>query len=312
MQVTVIGGAGTIGAATAYTLALDRPTLDVALCDVERDAARGDATDVTHARAHVAHPVGRSSGDRPGAVRAVDPGPGAIEDADVVVVAASGAGTQTGGRMAAIEANRAVVDEVAAWFPEHAPRPVVTVTNPLDRMNYRLFRRVGWERSRFVGYALSETARVADELARRHGTTAERVSCPVVGEHGEHIVPLFSRASVDGDPLDLSAEEREAVTEYARRIPYDVIDWRGARHSSRWVTARGVAALTGRLLDGGLDTPVGLSTPLDGEYGYEGVSLGVPVTLDADGIDAVHEWDLPADERAALDAAYEAVRATPE
>lgn len=310
-EVAVIGGAGTIGAATAYTLATRWPGLDVTLTDVRTDACRGDAIDITHANNHAAHAVGRS--DSPaalGTVESVEPGPGAVDTADVLVVAASGAATQEGGRMAALRENTETMDEVGGWLAEVGERPVVTVTNPMDRMNYRLYRRSGWARERFVGYALSETARVADELARLRGTEPESVYCPVVGEHGEHIVPLYSRATVDGEPANLDAEEREHVTEYARRIPYDIINWRGADTSSRWVTARGVARLALTIADGGVDEPVGLSTPLAGEFGYEKLSLGVPVTLDGDGIAAIHEWELSEEERAALDAAHDSVRET--
>lgn len=310
-EVAVIGGAGTIGAATAYTLATQRPDLDVTLTDVRTDACKGDAIDITHANNHAAHAVGQP--DAPpelGTVRSVEPGPDAVDSADVLVVAASGAATQERDRMAALRENTETIDEVGGWLAEVDERPVVTVTNPMDRMNYRLYRRSGWARERFVGYALSETARVADELARLRDADPASVSCPVVGEHGEHIVPLFSRATVDGEPVDLDAGEREQIADYARQIPYDIINWRGADTSSRWVTARGVAGLALTLVDGGIDEPVGLSTPLDGEFGYESLSLGVPVTLDDDGIAAVHEWTLSDEERAALDDAHDSVRET--
>ncbi len=311
MEVALIGGAGTIGAATAYTLATRRPDLDVTLVDIRADACQGDAIDITHANNHAAHAVGRAGGSRTlGTVRSADPGPGALESADLVVVAASGAGTQEGGRMAALRENIPVMDEVGGWLAEVAERPVVTVTNPMDRMNYRLYRAAGWSRERFVGYALSETARVADELARLRDAEPEDVYCPVIGEHGEHIVPLYSRVTVEGEPVELDAEEREHVTDYARQIPYDIIGWRGADTSSRWVTARGVTELALTILEGGIDEPVGLSTPLAGEFGYEGLSLGVPVTLDGDGIAAIHEWELSNAERAALDDAHDTIRET--
>jgi malate dehydrogenase len=311
MEVAVIGGAGTIGAATAYTLATRRPDLDLTLSDVETDACRGDVTDITHANNHLGHAVGRRDGPaRTGTIRAVDPGPDAVDTADLIVVAASAAATQEGGRMRALRENTATMDEIAGWLADVDERPVVTVTNPMDRMNYRLHRESGWARRRFVGYALSETARVADEVARLRDGRPESVHCPVIGEHGEHIVPLYSRATVDGEPAELDDDDRRQVTEYARQIPYDIIDWRGADTSSRWVTARGVASLATTVLDGGTDDPVGLSTPLDGEFGYEALSIGVPVTLDAGGIAAIHEWDLAPDERDALDAARDAIRET--
>lgn len=132
--------------------------------------------------------------------------------------------------------------------------------------------------------------------------------CPVLGEHGEHVVPVFSRATVGGDPVEFSKPEREDILEYVRDVPYDVLKLRGASDSSRWVTARGIASIVRRLEDGLADAPVCLSTPLSGEYGFEGISLSVPVRLGEDGVASIIEWDLTDEERTALEDAYHAVR----
>jgi malate dehydrogenase len=134
------------------------------------------------------------------------------------------------------------------------------------------------------------------------------VRCPTLGEHGEHLVPAFSRATVDGEPLDLPAEARADLLDYTRAVPYEVIDRRGPEDSSRWVSGRGAALVVASILDGGTDDPVCLSTPLDGEYGVEGVSLSVPVRLTAEGVGEIVEWELAAEERDGLAAAAEAVR----
>lgn len=311
MRVTVVGGGGTIGSTLAYTLAIERPRLDIRLCDVDADAAWGHATDVRHARCHAGGALGRANPPT-GEVGTVAPGPEAVRDADCVVVTASvprpDGGAERGGREAFWPANRDVADEVAGWLRATDPCPVVVVSNPVDRMVWRLHERSGWAGDRFLGYSLSETARIADALARRVDADPAAVDCPVLGEHGEHLVPAFSRATVAGEPVAIDDETREAVLEYARSIPYDVIQRRGRRDSSRWVTGRGAALVVETLLDGGTDDPVCLSTPPDGAYGIDGVAVGVPVRLSEEGVARVVEWDLAADERRALDAAAEAIR----
>lgn len=309
MHVCFVGGGGTVGSTAAYTLATDRPDVDVSLCDLDADAAWGHATDIRHARCHAAHVLG--GGGPTGDVASVEPGPAAVADADCVVVTASVPrqpdGAERGGRDTYWPANRDVADEVAGWLAEVDPRPVLAVTNPLDRVVARLHDRTGWPRHRFVGYSLSETARVADAIARHRDVDPATVDCPVLGEHGEHIVPAFSRATVDGSPVDLSPDTREDVTEYARTVPYDVIQRRGETESSRWVTGRGVAFVVEAILDGGPSEPICLSTPLAGEYGVDGVALGVPVVLSNRGIERIVEWDLAAEEREALATAATAV-----
>ena len=314
--VTVVGGAGTIGTTAAYTLAVTRPDVTVQLCDLEREAAAGHATDLRHARCHAAHALGaddRSGLPAPTAdTTTVEPGADAIRGADCVLVTASvrrpSGSTGRGGRDRFWPANRDVADDVASWFTHADPVPVVAVTNPVDRFLGRLHAESGWPRERFLGYSLSETARMADTIARHVGADPAEVYCPILGEHGEHMVPAFSRATVDGEPLELSAEVREELLDYTKSVPYEIIAQRGAEHSSRWVSARGAALVVSSLLEGGPGDPVCLSTPLDGEYGIEGVSLSVPLTLTEEGMEEILEWELSAEERDGLAAAAEAVR----
>lgn len=311
MRVTVIGGGGTVGSTAAYTLALARPNVDITVCDVNDDAAWGHATDVRHARSHASHPLGQAT-QPTGDVETVAPGPDAVRDADCILVTASvpraDGGAERGGRETYWPANRDVADTIAGWLSEADPCPVVVVTNPVDRMVWRLFEQSGWPRERFLGYSLSETARVADALARRLDADPAGVNCPVLGEHGEHVVVAFSRATVDGEAVGLDADTRDAIREYVRSVPYDVIQCRGPEDSSRWVTGRGAALLVETLLSGGCPEPVCLSTPPAGAYGIEGVSVGVPVRLSGRGVERVVEWPLPERERDALTDAAAAIR----
>ena len=311
--VTVVGGGGTIGSTAAYTLAVSNPDVDIRLCDSEREAAAGHATGVRHARCHAGHALGAAEGTgTTGDVTAVDPGPDAIRGADCALVTASvkrpSGSTGRGGRDRFWPANRDVADDVAAWLADADPVPVVAVTNPIDRFLARLHAESGWPRERFIGYSLSETARMADAIARRVGADPADVDCPMLGEHGEAMVPAFSRATVGGEPLDLSAEERTELLDYTKSVPYEIIAQRGSEHSSRWVSGRGAALVVAAILEGGTDEPVCLSTPLDGEYGIEGVSLSVPVRLTGEGVGEILDWDLSEAEREGLAAAAESVR----
>jgi len=310
-DVAVVGGGGTIGATVAYTLAVSRPSLDVSLVDVDADPAAGHAKDIRHARCHAAHPVGAPPlGGDTGAVRSAAPDSDALAGADCLVVTASAprpAGSaQRGGRAAFFERNRAVMDDVAAHLSGIDPRPTLVVTNPLDRTTRRLWAASGWPREAIMGYSLSETARMADWLADHAGVAPSAVSCPVLGEHGEHIVPAFSRATVDGEPISLSPDERQDALDFVRDAPYDVIRKRGEADSSRWVTGRGVAAVAERLVDGDPVTTC-LSVPLAGEYGCDGVCLSVPVRLGGTGWREILDWELSDWERERFDRAREAV-----
>jgi malate dehydrogenase len=127
----------------------------------------------------------------------------------------------------------------------------------------------------------------------------------MMGEHGEHVVPVFSKTTVRGESIELSDGQRQQVLDYIRDIPYEVMRQRGPDESSRWVSGRGAAAIAHAIRNGGTDDPVCLSVPLNGEYGYDDVCLSVPVELSANGWDSIEDWSLSPWEKNRLDAAYD-------
>lgn len=308
MHVTVLG-TGTIGSTVAYNLATSGLTVRVA--DTDEGKSRGHAVDISHSIAHAAHPIGRGLVN--GKIESVSPGPEAVAGADCIVVTASAprpaGASQRGGRAEWLDDNLEIVREIGKWFRETTPCPVIVVTNPVDAITYELYRQSQWPAKRFLGYSLSESARIAHTLARDHDVRYEDVYCPVLGEHGEHMVPVFSRATIRGEEITLDEERKQDLLDQIRDVPYRVVDLRGASESSRWVTGRGAALIAQRLLDGGVAEPIGLSTPLDGEYGYKNVALSVPMTLDGDGVREIVDWQLSAWEQARMNDAYRAVSA---
>ena len=312
MEVAIIGGAGTVGSTTAYTLAVERPDVDVKLVDIAEEAAAGHAIDIRHARTLSQLPQFTGKGTV-NVVDATASETDSLSTADIAVVAASvprptGA-AKRGGRSRFLDRNRELATTVASMLANRDPMPTIVVTNPVDQITYRLWQETGWQRGYFLGYTLSETARAADKISEICAVSASSVYCPIVGEHGEHVVPLFSRLTVDREPITLTEQERKEVREYVRNVPYDVINLRGQAETSRWVSGHGVARLTQAVLDGGLDSdPIALSVPLDGEYGFTDVCLSVPVRFGRAGIEQVLEWHLNDEERERLIAAYESLK----
>lgn len=316
MHVAIIGGASTIGSTVAYTVAGMAPSVDVTLVDINEEAAWAHATDISHAGYHFANaPGGAPSADLDsfGEVQSATPEELGALDPDLLVFNAAAPqpedATDRGAREAELDRNLAIVDDVAADLRGLDPTPLLVVTNPIDRLTYRFQSLLGWPRGCFLGYSLSETARAADAIADGRGVHRSAVHCPMMGEHGEHVVPVFSRVRVDGERVELPASERAEVREYVRDVPFEIAKRRGVAETSRWVTSAGVTRVIRSIAGGGNEEPVCLSTPLAGEYGFEGVALSVPVTLDDGGVAEIHEWALSDEEEAQLTDAYEAVRA---
>jgi len=313
MHVTVFGGAGSVGSTVAYTLATTVPDVEIRLVDVEADAAAGHGIDIENSMNHDTHAVGRAieadvrGGSGP--VSTTTPGPDAVRDTDCLIVVYNVSRTEEavgrGGRASYYKQNRPVADELGEWMRDADPRPVVVVTNPVDRITLQLWDRSGWPRQSFLGYSLSETARSASEIGRMRDVDPHTVCCPMMGEHGEHVVPVFSKTTIADEPVDLTTEERQQVLNYVREVPYEVMRLRGPGESSRWVSGRGAAAVAHAIGRGGTEDPVCLSVPLDGEYGYEDVSMSVPVVLSASGWETIERWSLSEWEHTRLDAAYD-------
>ncbi|RLM88394.1 lactate dehydrogenase [Halobellus sp. Atlit-38R] len=324
MHVAIIGGASTIGSTVAYTLAGLAPTVDVSLVDIDEGAAWAHATDVSHAGYHFANAPGASAGYNPDSVGTIDsatPGELPALDPDLLIFNAAAPqpedATDRGAREAELERNREIVEDVAEDLTALDPTPLLVVTNPIDRLVYHFYSLLGWPRRCFLGYSLSETARAADALADGLGVHRNDVYCPMMGEHGENVVPVFSRARVDGEPVEISADERADVREFVRDVPFEIAKKRGVGETSRWVTSAGVTRVVRTMLaadeqatrDSDGTGPFCLSTPLAGEYGFEDVALSVPVDVDAGGVAAIHEWELTDEETEQLTDAYDAVRA---
>ena len=173
---------------------------------------------------------------------------------------------------------------------------LITVTNPMDVNNYYLCRTTGIPRERCIGFGGQlDSARFAVALARR-GITGFSF---VLGEHGEHQVPLFSTLS-----HYIPEELRNEILTELQGASMAVIRGKGG---TVFGPALHIVHLI-RMIAGNTRELVTCSCVLEGEYGIDGCSLGVPVRIGSDGIHAIEEWRLDAWEKAQMDEAGNAVR----
>jgi malate dehydrogenase len=164
----------------------------------------------------------------------------------------------------------------------------VTVTNPMDLLNYYFAQKAGIPRERCIGFGGQlDSAR----FRRILGTSGISGEGYVLGEHGEHQVPLFHPLR---DPVDLGT--REKILTRLRGASMEIIRGKGGTiFGPAWHLTRLVKAI----FDGG-NAPVPCSCILDGEYGLSGSSLGVPARIGREGIRRIEEWPLDPWEEAHL------------
>jgi malate dehydrogenase len=296
-KITVVG-AGNVGATAAQEIAR-RDYADVVLVDIKEGLPQGKSLDINSA--------GPVLGYEPKLV-----GSNGYEQtagSDVVVVTAGVPRTGDMSRDDLVTTNEGIVTSVTRDATEQSPDAVlVVVSNPLDAMCHVAKDASGWPRERVVGMAgILDTARFRTFISWETGASAKDVQALVLGGHGDQMVPVVSATTVGGVPLrKLVSEDRiEALVERTRKGGGECVQLLG---TSAWYAP---GAAVAQMVDAvALDQKRVLpcTAYLEGEYGIDGLYMGVPVKLGAAGIEEIVELDLSEEERSELAGSADAVR----
>ncbi|MGW0520587.1 malate dehydrogenase [Crossiella sp. NPDC003009] len=305
-KVAVIG-AGFYGSTTAQRLAEYDIFDTVVLTDIIDGKAEGLALDLNQSRpveGFETKVVGQTTG-RDGS------GYEAIAGSDIVVITAGLPRKPGMSRMDLIETNAKIVRQVAENVAKHAPEAVViVVSNPLDEMTALAQIATQFPKNRVIGQAgMLDTARFTNFVAETLSVPVSSVKTLTLGSHGDTMVPVPSACSVNGKPLTdlLPADKVEELVTRTRNGGAEVVAL--LKTGSAYYAPSAAAARMAKAVreDSGAVMPV--CAWVDGEFGIEGVYLGVTAELGKGGIKKVVETELTDSELAALKEAAEAVRA---
>lgn len=293
-------GAGGVGGAAAHLAAQADMAERLTLIDIAPGAAAATALDLNHAAG-----ITRAGARAEGSERIAD-----VAGADVVVVTAGRARAPGMTRADLLETNRRVIRGAAEAIRTQAPGAVViVVTNPLDEMTHAMLEATGFPRERVLGMAGTlDSGRFRAALATAAGVAPADVEAMALGAHGAEMVPVASRATIKGRPLEvfLSAEAIAACVEDAVTGGGQVVSLRKTG-SATLAPAHATVELLDHLR-GARTGAAPASVRLRGEYGIDGVPLAVPCRLGVSGLIEVEEIALSDDEAAALHAAADAIR----
>jgi malate dehydrogenase len=305
-KVTVVG-AGFYGSTTAQRLAEYDVFETVVLTDIVEGKPEGLALDMNQSR-----PVEGFETTVVGVTTGTDgSGYEAIEGSDVVVITAGFPRKPGMLRMDLLEKNAGIVRPVSESVARYAPDAVIiVVTNPLDEMTALAQIASGLPHARVMGQAgMLDTARFTNSVAVELGVPVGSVRTLTLGSHGETMVPVPSRCTVDGTPLSdvLPADKIDELVTRTRNGGAEIVAL--LKTGSAYYAPSAAAARMARAVieDAGAVLPV--CAWVDGEYGISGVYLGVEAEIGRDGVRRVVETELTESERAALGEAAEAVRA---
>ena len=297
-KVTVVG-AGNVGATAAQRI-FDKGYADVVLVDIVEGLPQGKALDMLE------------SGPVVGSDASVVGTNGYEETAgsDVVVITSGIARKPGMSRDDLLLTNMKIVSSVVEEVVERSPDSILMlVTNPLDAMAQRAYQVSGFPKNRVVGQAgILDTARFRTFLSLELGVSVDSITAWVLGGHGDTMVPVVGSTTVGGQPIaDLIGPER--LGEIVKRTQdggAEIVGLLKTGSAYYAPSAAVVQMVEAVLLDKKEVLPC--TTYLEGEYGIDGLFMGVPVKLGAAGVEGVIEFDLTTDEKAALDYSANAVR----
>jgi malate dehydrogenase len=301
-KVTVVGG-GFVGSTTAQRIH-DAGLADVVLTDILEGVPVGKALDMAESAPILgtdAHAAGISTAA--GDYRET-------ANSDIVVVTAGFPRKPGMSRDDLLKANYDVVKAVVDAVVKLSPGAILLiVTNPLDAMAQTAFKVSGFSKNRVIGMAgVLDSARMSSFVAAELNVSVENVHSFVLGGHGDDMVPLPRYSTVAGIPLPelLTKEKIEAIVTRTRKGGAEIVNLLKTGSAYYAPSAAVTEMVEAILYDKKKILPC--AAYLEGEYGVNGLFVGVPVKLGARGIEQIIEIKLTPEEKAALDKSAASVR----
>lgn len=298
MQVTVVG-AGFVGATTAMRV-VQKGLADVVLIDIVEDLPQGIALDMRESA-----PV---EGFEPGIVGTND-----YKDttgSDIIVITAGLPRKPGMSRMDLLEKNAAIMRDVVSHTVKGSPNAIIiVVTNPLDEMTFLASEVSHLPKNRVMGMAgVLDSSRLRYFIAEKLGVSPLTVEAVALGSHGESMVPLPRHATVGGKPLTDLVDEAtlEQLFQRTRDGGAEIVALL-KKGSAYYAPSASIAQMVNAIA-GDTKEVLPVCAWCAGEYGIDGVYVGVPARLGREGVEGIEEFDLNEDELIALRHAAEGIR----
>ena len=298
-KITVVG-AGNVGATAAQRVAEKELAREVVLVDIVEGIPQGKGLDQWESA-----PV-EGFDSRVIGTNGYDEAAGS----GIFIVTAGIARKPGMSRDDLLNTNARIVREVSENIARVAPDSIIiVVSNPLDVMCYVAKEASGFPRERVIGMAgVLDTARYRSFLALELDVSVEDIQAMVLGGHGDTMVPLISYTTISGIPVTqlISPEKLEAIVQRTRSGGAEIVQYLKTGSAYYAPSAGAVQMAEAIVKDKKRILPC--AAWLEGEYGMEGLFLGVPCKLGRNGLEQILEVELTEAERAALEQSAEAVR----
>jgi malate dehydrogenase len=302
-KIALIGG-GMIGGTLAHLAAL-KELGDITVFDIAEGLPQGKSLDIAQSG-----PVEGFDAKFSGTNKYE-----AIEGADVVIVTAGVPRKPGMSRDDLLEINLKVMAQVGAGIAKYAPKAfVICITNPLDVMVWALQKYSNLPANKVVGMAgVLDSSRFRHFLAEEFNVSVEDVTAFVLGGHGDDMVPLVRYSTVAGIPLpDLvkmrwtTQEKLDAMVERTRKGGGEIVNLLKTGSAFYAPAASAIAMAESYLKDKKRVLPC--AAYLSGQYGVDGLFIGVPIVIGASGVERIVEVEFSGEEKAMFEKSVASVR----
>ncbi len=276
-------GVGAVGATAAYTLSMTGSCHEIVLFDIAPGVAKGKAIDIGQASYYTQNGTIITAADTISDVK----------DCDIVVITAGVPRKSDMTRADLLKINANIIKDVTTNIKESSPNSIIIcVSNPLDIMTYLIHKITGWDSNRIIGMSGAlDGARMAYQIHKKTGYSAAQTGSLVIGDHGENMIPLPHRVSVGDIPLKdlITQDDMDDIINKTRFGGAEIVGHLGT--SGYYGPGRAIAHVVEAILNDS-KAIIPSSVMLNGEYGHNDVTVGVPVVLGARGVESIIELKL--------------------
>lgn len=298
-KITVVG-AGRVGESTAQFIASKDLCRELVLIDIREGAAEGAALDIQE-DAPLFRFDTRLTGGSDHALMA---------GSDLIIVTAGVPRKPGMSRSDVLETNVRVTDEIVESTLKYAPDSIMLfVSNPVDILTYRAWKKTGWERSRILGQAgVLDSTRMASFIAMETGYSALDINAMVMGGHGDSMVPMMRYTTISGVPVSNFLEQKviDDIVLRTRNGGAEILALR--QNSSAYDAPAAAVAVMVDAIVNNRKRILPTVAILNNEYGCNDLAIGVPCLLGEGGMEGVLSLELNAEEQANFDQSVATVR----
>lgn len=290
-KISIIGGAGAVGATVAYALTLSGNINELVLVDIAKDKTEGEALDLNHGSAFI-NPMNIRAGDYKD-----------TKDSDIVIITAGIPQKPKQTRIELTKTNIGVMESLVPEVVKYSPNCILLViSNPVDILSYVAYKLSGFPKERVIGSGtVLDTSRFRYEIGKRFNVDPRDVDTYILGEHGDTSFPAWSLTNIKSIPIaeyaklmnvEYNDEFKYNSYENVKQAAYEVINKKGATYYAIALSARHI--VNAILKDIRCILPV--STLVNGYYDADDIYIGVPSIIGRNGLEKMLKVSLNEEE----------------